>query len=264
MTSLSLISIIPNVFWLEAGGAMTRERKTWKGVMQQFVLLLLFAVLSAVIVGQIRARSAENAEQVQKRQAQIAEYNQEIQSLREQIQVERTEINSIETAYDVQVQQLKDNNKEFYNLYRKYTDSLELYRKLAGLTAVKGSGVIIRLDDSGLVQGSIIHDTYLIETVNVLKEAGAQAISINGQRVLATTELLCLGPSIRINGSREFAPYHIYAIGDPVVLAQAYQTSAIYKTIVAQNLIYDVQQSNSIVINAYSGNYKSLITKLFS
>ena len=60
-----------------------------------------------------------------------------------------------------------------------YSRSLETDRVLAGLTTVSGSGIVIRLDDSGLVQ-SLVHDSYLTEILNVLKGAGAQAISING------------------------------------------------------------------------------------
>lgn len=243
---------------------MNTRPKAKKTYAQQVVLLLLFALLSAVIVGQIRARSREVSRGQQEQQAQIEEYREKIESLAAQIQGEKAEINRIAAEYNEELKRLQDGDIEFYNLYRKYTDDLDLYRKKAGLTAVQGPGIIIRLDDSGLVQGSIIHDTYLIETVNVLKEAGAQAISVNGQRVLTTTEILCLGPSIRINGHREFPPYHIYAIGDQNALNKAYRESSIFRTIVAQNLIYDIQQSDSIAINAYSGNYKSLITKLFS
>lgn len=243
---------------------MRTGAKAGKENIERLVYLLLFVLLAAVIVGQVQARSLESAAQIEEHQTQIEEYNREIEDLRQQIAAEREEAARIKTVYEAEIQQLKDTNKEFYNLYRRYTGSLDSYRKMAGLTVVRGAGIIIRLDDSGLIQGSIIHDTYLIETINVLKEAGAQAISVNGQRVLSSTELLCLGPSIRINGSREFAPYHIYVIGDPVILMRAYRESSVYRTIVAQNLIYDVQQSDNIVISAYSGNYKSLITKLFS
>ncbi len=231
---------------------------------QSIILALLFALLSALVVSQIFARHKNQTALTQEQQAEIQAYQAEIEDLQEKIQAQKTEINRLESEYDTALQSLRGGNKEFYELYKKYTDDLDIYRKKAGLTAVEGAGIIIRLDDSGLVQGSIIHDTYLVETVNVLREAGAQAISVNGQRVLPTTEILCLGPSIRINGTREFAPYHIYAIGDPEVLTRAYRESSIFNTIVAQNLIYDIQSGQSVVINAYSGNYKSLITKLFS
>ena len=228
------------------------DTKKQKNYGQSVLLALLFALLSALVVSQVVARHQSESALTREQQEELQTYQSEVDALEAQIQSQKTEIN-----------RLREGNKEFYELYKKYTDDLDAYRVKAGLTTVQGSGVIIRLDDSGLVEGSIIHDTYLVETVNVLREAGAQAISVNGQRVLPTTEILCLGPSIRINGTREFPPYHIYAIGDPEVLTRAYRDSSIYKTIVAQNLIYDVQTSSSVVINAYSGNYKSLITKLF-
>lgn len=231
---------------------------------QRIVLLLLFAILSFVIVSQIRARDLATDADRKAQQAQMLEYQTKVDELEQKIALQKNEIGQIEVAYNAALKTLKESNQEFYNLYQKYTDDLDAYRKKAGLTAVQGPGVIIRLDDSNLIASSIIHDTYLVETVNVLKEAGAQAISVNGQRILSTTEILCLGPSIRINGSREFPPYHIYAIGDPEVLNKTYRESSIFRTIVAQNLIYDIQQNQNVVVNAYSGNYKSLITKLFS
>ncbi len=243
---------------------MEKATKNKNRYSQQIVILLLFAVLSFVIVSQIRARDIESAAQLKEQQTQMLEYREKVDELKEQIALQKAEIGQIESAYNAALQSLREGNKEFYNLYQKYTDDLDAYRKKAGLTAVQGPGVIIRLDDSNLIASSIIHDTYLVETINVLKEAGAQAISVNGQRVLSTTEILCLGPSIRINGSREFPPYHIYAIGDPVALNAVYRASSIFRTIVAQNLIYDIQQNDKVVVNAYSGNYKSLITKLFS
>ncbi|MBR5279658.1 MAG: DUF881 domain-containing protein [Clostridia bacterium] len=239
------------------------DTKKQKNYGQSVLLALLFALLSALVVSQVVARHQSESALTREQQEELQTYQSEVDALEAQIQSQKTEINRLESQYDMALQSLREGNKEFYELYKKYTDDLDAYRVKAGLTTVQGSGVIIRLDDSGLVEGSIIHDTYLVETVNVLREAGAQAISVNGQRVLPTTEILCLGPSIRINGTREFPPYHIYAIGDPEVLTRAYRDSSIYKTIVAQNLIYDVQTSSSVVINAYSGNYKSLITKLF-
>lgn len=239
------------------------ESKTKKKYGQPVILALLFALLSTLVVSQMVARHQSETALTQAQQEELQTYQAEIEALEEKIQAQKTEINRLERQYDTALQSLREGNKEFYELYKKYTDDLDAYRVKAGLTTVQGAGIVIRLDDSGLVQGSIIHDTYLVETVNVLREAGAQAISVNGQRVLPTTEILCLGPSIRINDTRQFPPYHIYAIGDPETLNRAYRDSSIYRTIVAQKLIYDVQTSQSIVINAYSGNYKSLITKLF-
>ena len=59
----------------------------------------------------------------------------------------------------------------------------------------------------------IVHDTDILEIVNVLRNAGAEAISINDQRVIATTPISCIGTVIKINDEKIGGPYVIRAIG---------------------------------------------------
>ena len=102
---------------------------------------------------------------------------------------------------------------------------------LAGLTDVKGPGVIVTMDDSklpypkdappGLPPQNIIHDTDIGQVVNELKAAGAEAISINDQRLVAVSPIRCAGPTIFINNTPQTPPYVIKAIGDPKVLLTA-------------------------------------------
>ena len=49
-------------------------------------------------------------------------------------------------------------------------------------------------------------------------QSGAEAISINGQRIVARTEIRCVGPVITVNGTRIAPPIKIQAIDDPNVL----------------------------------------------
>lgn len=102
---------------------------------------------------------------------------------------------------------------------------LERARLLAGVTPVEGPGLTITLADSRKQpsQGDdptlfIIHDEDILKVTNVLWAAGAEAISINEQRLLATSEIHCAGPSISINNTRIAAPFVITAIGDPEVM----------------------------------------------
>lgn len=97
---------------------------------------------------------------------------------------------------------------------------LEL-RMIAGLTDVVGEGVIVTINDSSKDrrQGDdpnlfIVHDEDLLKVVNVLKAAGAEAISINGLRLTALSEISCAGPVILVNQTRLAPPYVIKAIGN--------------------------------------------------
>ena len=86
----------------------------------------------------------------------------------------------------------------FYELYKKYETDVEQYKFYAGLTTVSGPGIDIGLDDAQKKYESmstfIVHDIYINEIINILRIAGAQAISVNGERIVAMSETLCLGP----------------------------------------------------------------------
>jgi len=92
----------------------------------------------------------------------------------------------------------------------------------AALVAVRGPGVRIILDDSDVAQlppgedinNYLIHEAYIRDILNALWNGGAEAISVNGQRVTTHTEIFCSGSYIQIAGTRQMPPYTIDAIGD--------------------------------------------------
>ena len=104
-------------------------------------------------------------------------------------------------------------------------------QRLAGLTDVKGPGVIVTMNDSklpypkdmplGMTPANIIHDSDIGQVVNELKAAGAEAISVNDQRLVAVSPIRCAGPTIFINNTPQTPPYVIKAIGDPKTMAAA-------------------------------------------
>lgn len=104
-------------------------------------------------------------------------------------------------------------------------DRLQL---LAGTTDVEGPGIEIVLDDSNIAKKAnenpnlyIIHDEDLLRVLNELRAAGAEAISINGQRIVAMSEVRCAGPTVSVNNVRSAPPYVIKAIGAPKTLTSA-------------------------------------------
>ncbi|MGO8672475.1 MAG: DUF881 domain-containing protein [Capsulimonadaceae bacterium] len=100
---------------------------------------------------------------------------------------------------------------------------------LAGLTDVAGPGIVVTLQDSATrlpdapaVQESLmIHDKDISSLINELKAGGAEAISVNDERVVALTAVRCAGPDILVNNTPQVPPYVIRAIGDPKTLAGA-------------------------------------------
>ena len=92
-------------------------------------------------------------------------------------------------------------------------DELKEYNMLVGKTHVTGDGIVITLTDN---QDVSFTSSNLIYLVNELKYAGAEAISINGQRIVNTTEIVGINNNqyILVNGERIVSPYVIKAIGN--------------------------------------------------
>ena len=91
---------------------------------------------------------------------------------------------------------------------------------LLGLTNVQGKGIVIELADGKTniqmldASSLLIHDGNLRDIVNELANAGAEAIEINGQRIVNSTYIVCAGNVILVNGEKISSPCVIKAIGN--------------------------------------------------
>lgn len=96
----------------------------------------------------------------------------------------------------------------------------------AGLTEVSGAGVAVTMNDSSTKGGGdrnayLVHAEDLLAVVNELYAAGAEAVSVNGQRMVGNSAITCAGSIVMVNGVRVAAPFEIKAVGDPNVLDSA-------------------------------------------
>ncbi len=89
---------------------------------------------------------------------------------------------------------------------------IEKTRLIAGLTDVKGRGIIITLDNNGF---SHVIESDILNILNELKASDAQAISVNDERIVAMSEVREAGRFIMINGKQMLPPFVIKAIADP-------------------------------------------------
>ena len=90
----------------------------------------------------------------------------------------------------------------------------------AGLVRMRGPGLNVTLDDSTLdeaptgdVNDLVIHSQDVQAAVNAVWRAGAEAVAINGQRLVGTSAVLCVGNTLLLNGTVHSPPYVITAIG---------------------------------------------------
>ena len=150
-----------------------------------------------------------------------------------------------------------ENNSELAEIQ----ENIKTLSTQLGLTDVTGKGVIIKVDDA-MVQSTfdpnstIVHDADLISIVNELKNAGAEAISINDQRIVSNTVIECIGAVIKINGQRVGAPFTIKAIGMPELLKNTYRNGGYLKVLEGDRIQVDFKTSDNITIPKYTGTYK--------
>ncbi|HBN08549.1 MAG TPA: hypothetical protein DD435_07825 [Cyanobacteria bacterium UBA8530] len=95
-------------------------------------------------------------------------------------------------------------------------------------TALKGPGIEIHIDDSSkpLKKGedpntAIVHNDDLLRLTNELRSGGSEAIAINDQRLIDSSEIACAGSTILVNRSRIIPPFVVRAIGDQDTLDAA-------------------------------------------
>lgn len=100
---------------------------------------------------------------------------------------------------------------------------VDALRAPAGLTAVHGPGIEVILNDAAAASGPattgvdpnqlVVHQSDLQAAVNALWAGGAEAMSIAGQRVVATSAVRCVGNTLLLGGEVYSPPYRIQAIG---------------------------------------------------
>lgn len=139
-------------------------------------------------------------------------------------------------------------------------------RNYSNFEKVQGPGIIITLNDSQKeiaedesVMWYLIHDLDILEIVNELRIAGAEAIAINEERVISTTNIRCGGPTINIDGKRHAVPFVIKAIGDPKMLEASMLAPESYIKLYLEysGIEVDVQKAEKLIIKGYEGNIKT-------
>jgi uncharacterized protein YlxW (UPF0749 family) len=139
----------------------------------------------------------------------------------------------------------------------------------AGLTAVRGPAVTVSLDDvprdeqrRDLAAGAqpddlVIHQQDVQGVVNALWTGGAEAMTIMGQRVVATTAVRCVGNTLLLNGRVFSPPFVLAAIGDPAAmrrsLAADRAVQVFQQYVAAYGLRYHQTTSGRVTLPAYDG-----------
>lgn len=228
---------------------------------QWFIFFAIWLVVGALLGIALKAQfRLQTIELPSTRLPELARaYLQEkrtVQTLEAEIREQRQRMTELENALASGTEQAKVLN-----------ESLQAAKMLAGLIEVEGPGIELILRDSErrpppgsteslLVDLYIIHDYDLLRVVNELRQAGAEAIAINGQRLVATSAIRCTGPVIYVNDIKMASPFVIHAIGDPNTLLGALKTpgGVLSDIIEADPKMVEMHAKEKVRIPAYTGS----------
>jgi uncharacterized protein YlxW (UPF0749 family) len=138
----------------------------------------------------------------------------------------------------------------------------------AGLTALNGPGIVVTLDDAPLDQPEsddidpkllVVHQQDLQSVVNALWAGGAEGVTLQGQRIISTTGIKCVGNTVVLQGVPYSPPYRIAAVGSSAELYDALQESDDVQTYLQYteppyNLRWSIRDEAALGLPAYSGS----------
>ena len=226
--------------------------------------IMCFVLTIAIIV---QYKTVKNANQIVGT-TNNSELKTEVLKWKEKYEETYAELTKAEKTLE-EKRELSTNNDETSTELQK---ELKTLNSLIGTIDVKGKGIIITVADNknvtsesiGIIDNIsnyLIHDTDLLTLVNELKNAGAEAISINDERIINTTSITCDGNVILVNGNKISSPFIIKAIGSQEALLGAIQRpGGFLEELERYGLVSGIEQKNEILIYKYNGiiDYKKL------
>jgi len=157
------------------------------------------------------------------------------------------------------------------NSARQVQEKAQALRGPVGLVPVEGPGLTITLDDApdeviaaapeGVdLDRYVVHQQDIQAVVNAMWAGGAEAMTVQDQRIISTTGIKCVGNTVRLHGVPYSPPYVITAVGDPETMLTSVNESPyvqIYQQYVQSEdyqLGYDVEVVSDVRLPGYEGS----------
>ncbi len=217
--------------------------------------------LVCLVAGFGFAASARDSGGTQFRSSGTARLTDLVRAAEEQVQAADRSVTALQDEVGAATKQAGRVNSEVAAAQRAVTP-LQLP---GGLTEVKGPGIEVVLDDakdSAALSGVdpnqlVVHQSDLQSVVNALWAGGAEAMTIAGQRVIATSAVRCVGNTLLLNGEVYSPPFRVAAIGPYRRMQEALGASpgvALFKeAALYYGLGYTVESRDSLDLPAYRG-----------
>ncbi len=218
----------------------------------------------------LQARSVSIGNQL-KAEAMKAE-NTMLEDVRLELETQRAindGLNQQIAGYLKDIDELKSRANDAGGYNELLQAELDKAKLMAGLTEITGPGISITVSDkqsdktvsSDGVNLYVVHQEDLLKIINELCDADAEAISLNGERIIATSEIRCAGATVSVNNRRYSAPYIIKAIGNPDNLAGALNMRDGVVDSLKQWLEISISKKDSVTVPAFTGTVDFIYAK---
>lgn len=219
------------------------------------LLMLSLGVLTGILVTSFISKTSINPKHT------VIMTTQQYQNMNMQLNELQYEIKGLYKEYDdlqLKYNTYSESTEHESAVYNTVNQEIKNAKLFYGSVDVEGPGIKIIVNDNNdttdetNVHDSITHDFDIYNLINDLKAGGAEAISVNGNRIVDTTSVTCEGPIIKINKNYAATPFEILAIGDPDTLVyQLSQPESYYTVMKIRGLKLNLQKFNNIKINKF-------------
>lgn len=205
----------------------------------QLIVALLLFVLGLGLAIQVRSTSGSSALRGA-RQEDLVRILDELDNRTQRLEDEKRGLENQRT-------ELENSSDQAEEARRQTEQKAQQLAVLAGTVAAQGPGITLTISDP---KGAVESDT-LLDTLQELRAAGAEAIQINDVRVVADTYFTQSGSSVEINGKKVSQPYRFKVIGNPQDLEPALNIpGGVVQTLEKEQATADVARSQKIVVDA--------------
>lgn len=200
-------------------------------------------------------------------------YNQSLASFEnkrlDELKTELITLQNQKNSLQERLKELEEENQTYAKVKagdseaaQQIQNSLKKARIFAGLETVKGAGIIVTLDNYASIR---VMDYDILNIVNELRASGAQAISVNDERIVAMSEIREAGQYIMINGRQHKAPFTIKAIADPDDLEHSLTLIGGVVEILEEDLLrVSIKKADEIVIEKFVDDGTTIRTDLLT
>ena len=226
------------------------EPKTAKKPRRSQILVFALLLILGIIV-------SSEFSSIQKNSKALEEVKSNYDHFADMLQQEKLRESNLE-------QRLEDLTAQLYASYDTFLEergydqlkaSWQQARVYAGLTDVTGPGIQITMNDAQNIDTgnsrTVIHDVDVQYIVDTLRALGAKAISINDERILSTSYLICNGPTIRVNRKYLPVPYVFNVIGNTDALFNNLSADSYLLVRKADGIRIAIKAVESVTVPAY-------------